>query len=339
MQVRLGPMRVGPYGILQPVADAALLVDEREGFTSVVRAEQAALFGFDQRIHAIGVRGSHSDADLPPAPLRQTFGQLLPGVSPVARDPQRASRPAARHRPGRPARLPEAGEHDVGIRGVDRDVGGAGVRVNRHDLRPGLAAVLRAIDAALGIRAERLAEHRREGDIRIPRIDGHRPDLAFLSEHVRPRRAAVSGLEDADSWLDVASDIRFARSDIHDRWIGRRDHERSDRSHCLIVEHRLEPYAAVGRLEDPPGGGGEPVNAGRPRNALNPGGPPAHGGADPSILDPLEPNGSAEQIVVTRKGERARAQDGREGRHPSNPDRRHEWGSLERSHRIARTEG
>src|SRR4029450_1301584 len=83
------------------------------------------------------------DAHLAPDALGQpvVFGQRLPGVAPVARDVEAAPRSAARQVPGPAPRLPEAGEDDARIRGVDGDVAGPGVRVLLQDLLPRLAAL------------------------------------------------------------------------------------------------------------------------------------------------------------------------------------------------------
>src|SRR6185369_6685174 len=93
------------------------------------------------------------------------LGQGLPRVAPVARDVEAAARTAARHVPGPAPRLPQAGEDDARIRGVDGHVAGPRVRVLLQDLLPGLAAVAGAIHAALRIRSEGVPEHGREGDL------------------------------------------------------------------------------------------------------------------------------------------------------------------------------
>src|SRR5262249_1671745 len=56
--------------------------------------------------------------------------------------------PAADELPGAAAGLPQGGEEDARVVGVEADVDGAGVGVLFEDLLPGLAAVGGAVDAA-----------------------------------------------------------------------------------------------------------------------------------------------------------------------------------------------
>jgi len=60
--------------------------------------------------------------------------------------------------PGRAARLPECGVNGLLIAGFKREVDGAGVFVFEKNALPGLAAILRAENAALGICAVGMAQ-------------------------------------------------------------------------------------------------------------------------------------------------------------------------------------
>src|SRR5439155_2552308 len=144
-------------------------------------------------------------ADLPPDPFRQAVpGELLPAVTAVARHVQTAARTAAGHLPRAPARLPQAGEQDVRVRGVETDVRGPRVRVLLEHLLPGLSSVPGAVHAAFGIGTEGVAEDRREGDVRVLRVDDHRPDLSLLFPDVRPGLPPGGRLVDAVSCGGVA---------------------------------------------------------------------------------------------------------------------------------------
>ena len=184
-------------------ADAAVVADALPGLAAVVGAEQAALVRLDEGVDAPAVRRRDGDADLAPG----AFGQspvLLPGlpscfqVSPPSREmyrplpgPPLVSSHGLRRVCHRPAnRMLRVGR-------VEGDVDGAGVGVLEEHLLPGLAAVGRAVDAALRVRAEGVAEHGREGDVGVGRVDDHRADLALLLPDVLPGLAGVGRFVDA----------------------------------------------------------------------------------------------------------------------------------------------
>ena len=106
-------------------------------------------------------------------------------------------------------------------------------------------------------------------------MDDDAADAAGFGEaHVLPGLAGVGGLVDA-----VAHDVartdhpRLAGAGPHDVRIGRRERQRANRLHRLVVEHRLERRAAVGGFPDAARGGAEVVrrriagNADRGRDA------------------------------------------------------------------------
>src|SRR5262249_61442416 len=97
--------------------------DSPPGLAPVIRAEQPTAVGFDQRIDSAPVRWGNGDAHLPPDAARQTFiGQLLPGVSSVARYIKPAARSAAHQLPGAATRLPKPGEHNAGVSWIEGNV-------------------------------------------------------------------------------------------------------------------------------------------------------------------------------------------------------------------------
>ena len=84
---------------------------------------------------------------------------------------------------------PRAGVDLVRVRPVDRDRHGAGLVVDEQHLLPRLAAVLRAVDAAIGSPAERIADRRDVRDVGILRMD---LQLADLPDVLQARRTATS---------------------------------------------------------------------------------------------------------------------------------------------------
>ena len=269
-----------------PLPQRAVAARERPRLAPVVRAEEPALLGLDERVDALRERRRHRDAHLAPDALGEPLARdLLPRVAAVARDVERGAGAAAHQLPGPAPRLPQPGEHDARVLRVERDVGGAGVRVRVEDLLPRLPAVARAIDAALGVGAEGLAEHGRVGDVGVCRVDDHRADLAVLLPHVLPRLPGVRGLVDAVSLPDVAADVGLARADVDDVRVGRRHRDRADRARRLVVEDRLPPDPAVRGLPYPARGGGRVVrervagHAGHARDA------PAGRRADQPVLE------------------------------------------------------
>src|SRR5205823_5376564 len=97
-------------------------------------------------------------------------GQLFPRVASIVRHAQTAARSAALQIPRKAPRLPESGEDDRWCPRIDGDVGCAGVLVFLQHLLPGLAAVARAINAALRVRSERVSEHRGKRDVGVRRV-------------------------------------------------------------------------------------------------------------------------------------------------------------------------
>ena len=111
----------------------------------------------------------------------------------------------------------------------------AGVLVAKEDALPGLAAIARAIDAALLVRAMRVTERGDVDEIGILRVDAHLADVARLREAaVRPGLAAVGGLVDAVAVRDVAANRRLAHADV-DHVAGR-----TPRRRCAPTEARLK---------------------------------------------------------------------------------------------------
>src|SRR5436190_3950961 len=112
--------------------------------------------------------------------------------------------------PGVHLELPGRREEGARVGRVHHNVDRAGVLVHEQHALPGLAAVLRAIDAALGLRAVTVALRGDEDDVGIGRVDHDAADAAGRFEtHVRPCAAGVRRLVDAIPDRDVAPDERL----------------------------------------------------------------------------------------------------------------------------------
>src|SRR5690349_22943934 len=91
------------------LAQVAVLTPTLPRFAEVVRAEDRAVLGLDDRVHASGLCRRRRHADLP----EQSFGQPLvaadlgPGVAAVVRAEKTRSRSAGDELPGPADRLPE----------------------------------------------------------------------------------------------------------------------------------------------------------------------------------------------------------------------------------------
>src|SRR5262249_42228316 len=153
----------------------------------------------------------------------------------------------------------EPGEDHPRVARVDAHVRAAGLVVLEEHPVPALAAVGSAVEAAVLVRAEGVAEDRGEGHVRVLRVDGHRADLPDLLPDVLPRLAGVGALEDADAGRDVPADVRLAAADVDHVRVARGDGDGTDGGGGLVVKDRLPGEPAVGGLPDPAGGRGRVV--------------------------------------------------------------------------------
>ena len=149
--------------------------------------------------------------------------------------------------PRRAPRLPQRRVDDLRVSGVGGEVDRAGVGVLVEHLGPRAAAVAGAKHAAIGVRPVGMTQRRHQDDVGVARIDHDLPDVArALESHELPVVAPVRGLVDAGAVGDVGADGGFARADVDDLGIRRRDGERTDRRDLLAIEQRLPGHAGVG---------------------------------------------------------------------------------------------
>src|SRR5690606_20477642 len=161
----VGVLRVGIDVVVVPgaLAQVAVLAAARPGFPVVVRAEHRAVLGLDDGPNPARLRARGSHADLADdLTLRQAgvAGDLLPGIAAVGGSPETgvlaARREEVRAAPG----FPDRGVEDARVGRVHRQVDRAGLAALVQHQLPGLAAVFRAVDAALRVVAPDMAERR-----------------------------------------------------------------------------------------------------------------------------------------------------------------------------------
>src|SRR5204862_7374735 len=122
---------------------------------------------------------------------------------------------AAPHAPRIAARFPQRRVQRLRMIRIDDELDRAGLVVLVENLLPRLAAVLRAEDAAIGIRRRVMTERRHVDDVGVAGIDANLRDVLGLGEAgLRPRLPGIGRLVRAVALDDVAADIRSARSDL-----------------------------------------------------------------------------------------------------------------------------
>ena len=218
---------------------------------AIVGAEQTALLSFDQRIHAVWV-GSGRHADASDNAFRQALAcQFRPGVTPVGRAIQTASRTAGFHGPRLAHCLPHAGKQNVGVRQVELDINAARPVVHVENALPGLAAIARTEYAPGGVRSEGMAEGRDVDGVRILGMNNHAADgIGVAQAGELPGLPGVNGFVDAIAHHNVAADTGFAGADIDHVRIRWRHGNRTDRGRGVgeFIPERLPIHPAVGGL-------------------------------------------------------------------------------------------
>ncbi len=166
--------------------------------------------------------------------------------------------PPLRKAPRNAPKLPDAGEDDVGIARIDRDVRRAARRPEIERAPPTAAAVGRAIDAARGAVAIWIADRRNPNAPRVGRIDDDLRDRPRVAQPgVAPTRAAVVREPNAVAVGDVVAQVRLARSDPHGVLVARIDGDRADRADGVVRPDAFQvspplvglPNAAAGAAE------------------------------------------------------------------------------------------
>src|SRR5882672_5414794 len=173
-------------------------------------------------------------------------GKFFPGEAAVRRFVDAAAWATAFASPGVNLQRPHAGKQNARVAGVHHDLGGAGVLVDKQHALPGLAAVRRAKDAPLRLWSIAVAHGGGEHNVRVLRIDNDAADAtSLLKPHQLPGLARVSGFVDARADRDMAANVRLAGTRPNCVWIGRRDGQRTDRGHGVLIENCIPMNAAV----------------------------------------------------------------------------------------------
>src|SRR5262245_51861779 len=184
--------RVDVHGIGEHVTvvpgtmdEVTVVGDELPGPARVVRAIEPRLLRLDDRPHAVGARGGDGDADLALDARGQPgiVGEIGPRVAPVGRLVEPAVRAAARERPDVAIDLPRGGIEDAWIGPVEGEIDRARPLAPEEHLLPGVAAVPRAVHAALVARPEGVTERGNVHEIGILRMD---LDLADVTRVLEP---------------------------------------------------------------------------------------------------------------------------------------------------------
>ncbi len=164
---------------------------------------------------------------------------------------------------------------------IENDVAAARAVAEVENFLPGFAAITRAEDAALGVRAVGVPESGDKGDIGIRRMDDDLADVArVLQSNVVPSLAAVVRTIDAIAEGDVAANAGFTGADINYIGIGVGDRDAADRGGGLFIEEGIPGNAAVHGFPNAAGGGAKIVSVQLAWNTSYGKGPAATEGAD-----------------------------------------------------------
>ena len=211
------------------------------------RQRTADVTRFDLRVDDVGVRARHVERDAAVGAGRQSAaGELVPRLARVGALPDRAARAAAVEAARGAAALVARGVNDIRVDRIEDEVGEARVVVDELDVVPGLAAVGRLVDPALGIGSEQMPEHRRVHRVWILRVDDDARDrLTVLEAEMGEGLAAVGCLVDAVAERRRLAVVRLPGADVDDVGISRMDRDVADRRGGVGVEHRLERDGVV----------------------------------------------------------------------------------------------
>src|SRR5690606_14656445 len=247
------------------LAQIAVLAALDPGRAVVIGAVDRALLVLDHRPDSPRLRAGGCQPDLAvDALLRQArvAADVLPGVAAVEGAEDLAALAARRHVVRTAARLPGTGVEDARVRRVHRDLVNPGIFADEEDALPGLAAVGRAVQPAVRIGTEDVAERRDVDDVRVRGVDRDLADVAGrLQAHVLPALSGIGGLVDAVAARDVAADRRLAHPDIDHVRVRRRDLQRADRGVLEVAVGDVVPArAGVVRFPDAAAGRAEVVD-------------------------------------------------------------------------------
>ncbi len=242
----------------RPGVDVGAVVDRLPAAAAVVRAQERAVLGLDRRVDDRRAGAREGDLGPPEEPLGQAvvLALPLPGGAAVVAGEEAGARPAGPEGPRPAPELPHAGEELLRVRGVDRQVAGAGLLVDVEDLLPGLPAVRGLEDAALRVLPPLAPQGGDPGDVGIGRMEDDAGDvLGAVEPHVGPGLAGVERAVDAVADRGAVAQVPLAGAHPDDVRVPLEDGDGADRVHRLVVEDRQPGEAAVPRLPDAARGG------------------------------------------------------------------------------------
>ena len=238
-----GPLRVGRERIdsREPAPFVLLLLGERR---LPVRGH------FDLGVDNVGIGGRHGEGDPAQRACRQSVSlHGRPCLTSVPGLPDSAPRPSAHEAAHGASALIGGGEQDIGIRRIHDEIRRAGVLIHREHMAPALSSVAGLEHAALGVRAEEMADRGHPHDIRIRRVNEDACDALRLPEsRMHERGAAVGALVDTVPERRTLPVVRLARTHVEDIGIGGREGEGADGVRLVAVEDRFERRPVVRRL-------------------------------------------------------------------------------------------
>ena len=141
--------------------------------------------------------------------------------------------------------------HDVGVGGIELEIGDARVVIDVQHARPGRPAIGGAVDAAVAATRPERPLGRDEHDVRLAGIDQDSPDVLRLRQPgPLPGAPAVAAAVDAVTPRDVTAADVLAGAHPDDVGVHRVERDRADRKRRLIVEDRRPRRPGVGGLPD-----------------------------------------------------------------------------------------
>ncbi len=207
------------------------------------------------------LRARSGNADLAQRALRQTLvmAELGPRIAAVSRLEQATARSTAGQAPRHPPRLPDRRVQHTWVVWIHAQIVRAGVLTPEQHVLPGLAAIARPIDTALGIGPVGVAERGHIQRVGIGWVDADLADVTGrLEAKVLPRLAGIGRAIHAVAVGDVGTDAAFAHADVQHVRVGRRNGDRADRGALEEAIRNVRPvnapvgglpHAATGRSE------------------------------------------------------------------------------------------
>jgi hypothetical protein len=197
-------------GVVERAGDQPVFgIDVGPAGTAIFRpVKPMARLGFDKGIQPVRRRGAYADIGAAEKAGGQPAAELCPGVAAVGGLVQPAIHAARCDRPGPALAMPHRRIKHLGVARLKFEIGSAQRIVDEQDFLPGLAAVARAIHAAIGRILEGIARCRNKDLVGIGRVDADRRDLADIAQtDESPSLGAIDRFVDTAADRDIAADL------------------------------------------------------------------------------------------------------------------------------------